>query len=147
MTTEQKQVLAFMMLAGQECPARPSMPSTAIRELRLRLVSEELCELADAFGMEIKITPGFHEPYAIEISPHTSQTSLVYAADATADLRVVVIGTDVAMGVDGEPVWNEVHRSNMSKFIDGHKRADGKWIKGPSYSPANLAAIIDAQTK
>ena len=33
----------------------------------------------------------------------------------------------------------------MSKFIDGYKREDGKWVKGPSYSPAQLAPIVEDQ--
>ena len=42
------------------------------------------------------------------------------------------------------PVFREVHRSNMSK-VGGHKRADGKWIKPPSYSLAHLRPILAAQ--
>jgi len=42
------------------------------------------------------------------------------------------------------PVFREVHRSNMSK-VGGHKRADGKWIKPPDYSPACLQPILAAQ--
>jgi hypothetical protein len=32
----------------------------------------------------------------------------------------------------------------MSK-VSGHKRADGKWIKPPDYSPARLQPILAAQ--
>ena len=42
------------------------------------------------------------------------------------------------------PVFREVHRSNMSK-VDGHKRADGKWIKPLDYSPARLQPILAVQ--
>lgn len=40
-------------------------------------------------------------------------------------------------------LFDEVHRSNMSKFIDGHKDENtGKWIKGPSYSPADIKSVV-----
>jgi len=85
-------------------------------------------------------------PPIITVSVHDSvYPEIVAAYDAVLDLEVVTTGTAVAMGVDTEPGWQEVHRSNMSKFIDGTKRADGKWVKGPSYSPANLKPIVDAQ--
>lgn len=138
MTKEQSEVREFMVKAGQDTPDKPTMPSLEVRALRIRLIAEELAELAEAFGIVFN--------YAISKDVFGSK-DLISAADATADLRVVVIGTDVAMGIDGGPVWDEVHRSNMSKFIDGHRREDGKWVKGPSHSPANLAPIIEAQSK
>lgn len=50
-------------------------------------------------------------------------------------------------GVELEPVFAEIHRSNESKFIDGHQRADGKWMKGPSYTAPSLYPILVAQRK
>ena len=124
MKKEQQQVREFMLKAGQECPNSPDLVNISIRELRLRLINEELNELYIALKHEDKIE--------------------VY--DAILDLLVVTIGAANAFGMDLEPGWNEVMRSNMTKFIDGHKREDGKWIKGPSYSPANLKPILDAQS-
>ena len=43
-----------------------------------------------------------------------------------------------------EPVFREVHRSNLSK-VGGHKRDDGKWVKPDTYSPAQLAPILSSQ--
>lgn len=120
MTKEQLEVLTWMNLAGQEIPSQPSCPDIKIQQLRIDLITEELNELEDA-------------------------EHIFDVADALADLMYVVLGTAVAYGIDLEPIFQEVHRSNMSKFIDGHKREDGKWIKGPSYSPANLKPIIEAQ--
>jgi predicted HAD superfamily Cof-like phosphohydrolase len=57
----------------------------------------------------------------------------------------VVYGTAVSLGIDMEPVFKEVHRSNMSK-VGGYKREDGKWVKPPTYSPASLDIILEAQT-
>ena len=50
------------------------------------------------------------------------------------------------MGIDLEPFFDEVQRSNMSKFADGHyHREDGKLIKSPLYSKANLEPILNRQ--
>ncbi|GJL54660.1 MAG: hypothetical protein NPIRA02_17920 [Nitrospirales bacterium] len=65
-------------------------------------------------------------------------------AKELADLLYVVYGTAVSCGIDMEPVFQEVHRSNMSK-IGGHKREDGKWVKPPTYSPADISPILTAQ--
>ncbi|MCA9474890.1 MAG: hypothetical protein KC563_03635, partial [Nitrospira sp.] len=56
-----------------------------------------------------------------------------------------VYGTAVSLGIDMEPVFKEVHRSNMSK-VGGYKREDGKWVKPPTYSPASLDEIIKNQS-
>jgi predicted HAD superfamily Cof-like phosphohydrolase len=120
MTKEQQQVCEFMKLAGQETPDNPTHIDLGKKGLRSTLIREELEEYE----------------YAL---------SMVEIADAIADLLYVVIGTAVAHGIDIDPVFQEVHRSNMSKFIDGHRREDGKWVKGPSYSPANIAPILERQ--
>lgn len=116
-------VREFMEKAGQECPTKPVIPELEICVLRYNLHKEENEELRDASCSE----------------------DIVGIADAIGDLLYVVLGTAVAHGIDIEPIFNEIHRSNMSKFIDGHRRADGKWVKGPSYSPANLKPILDEQ--
>jgi predicted HAD superfamily Cof-like phosphohydrolase len=56
----------------------------------------------------------------------------------------VTYGTAVSYGIDMEPIFQEVHRSNLSK-IGGYKRADGKWVKPPTYSPANIEPIVEVQ--
>ena len=61
-----------------------------------------------------------------------------------ADLLVVTIGALYSIGANPQEVWNEVHRSNMSKLTDGvlQKREDGKVLKGPNYKPANLKPMV-----
>lgn len=141
-----------MVKADQITPDRPTMPSLQVRIGRLKWIAEELCELANAYNVEIDLnnrggsTGNFvAEPMKMPVFQEGSLVALKEAYDAVLDLMVFAIGTGVAMGTDLEPGWEEVHRSNMSKFIDGWKRPDGKWQKGPSYSPANLGPIIDAQ--
>jgi predicted HAD superfamily Cof-like phosphohydrolase len=111
--------------------------------LRVNLIKEELLEFAEA-------------------------NTVTDIADALGDLLYVVLGSAVAYGIDLEPVFNEIHRSNMSKMwtekeieeslesdceawpvpsIAGDRnfavlRKDGKIIKSPSYSPAKLKEMF-----
>ena len=100
----------------------PSIPDEPTRILRKRLIQEEFDELQEA--MREKDLPSI--------------------AKELADLLYVVYGTAVSLGIDMEPVFQEVHRSNMSK-VGGHKREDGKWVKPPTYSPARLEDLLAAQ--
>ncbi|MFM8540021.1 MAG: MazG nucleotide pyrophosphohydrolase domain-containing protein, partial [Nitrospira sp.] len=95
----------------------------ATRALRVRLIQEEFDELREALAQA--------DPAAV--------------AKELADLLYVVYGTAVSCGIDMQPVFREVHRSNMSK-VGGHKRADGKWVKPPTYSPACVEPILAEQT-
>ncbi len=100
----------------------PSVPGEATQILRNRLIQEEFEEFQEA--MQSK--------------------DLSAMAKELADLLYVVYGTAVSLGIDMEPVFKEVHRSNMSK-VGGYKREDGKWVKPPTYSPASLDIILEAQ--
>jgi predicted HAD superfamily Cof-like phosphohydrolase len=102
--------------------ATPSAPDESTQILRNRLIQEEFDEFQEA--MQSK--------------------DLTAMAKELADLLYVVYGTAVSLGIDMEPVFKEVHRSNMSK-VGGYKREDGKWVKPPTYSPASLDAIISTQ--
>jgi len=76
---------------------------------------------------------------------YVGEGDTVAVAKELADLLYVVYGTAVSCGIDMEPVFREVHRSNMSK-VGGHKREDGKWVKPSTYSPARLELILVAQS-
>lgn len=122
MNPEQKMVQQFHETFDILVHDRPRVPDETTRALRVRLIAEELDELRDAFEQE----------------------DLIETADALADILYVVYGTAVSCGIDMEPVFREVHRSNMTK-VGGYKRADGKWVKPDSYSPANIRQVLDQQ--
>jgi predicted HAD superfamily Cof-like phosphohydrolase len=122
MTDEQSMVEEFHRKFDILIQAQPAIPDGATTELRVRLIQEEFDELKEALAQE----------------------NLAAIAKEMADLLYVVYGTAVSYGIDMEPVFREVHRSNVSK-VGGYKRADGKWVKPPTYSPACLAPILDAQ--
>jgi predicted HAD superfamily Cof-like phosphohydrolase len=132
----------FMLAFGQKVPSKPTMPEPDVQSLRFRLIHEEAEELHDA-------------------------DNLVEYLDAVGDLLYVVYGAALDAGFTARQIdaaVAEIHRSNMSKLWTkdelalapaDHKiqpalgglfivsRADGKIIKPPSYSPANLKPIIE----
>jgi len=153
MHKEQAQIHEFMVKAEQHVPDRPTMPNMSVRVGRLKWLAEELCELANAFGLEIDVnnrggsTNNFMaEPSKRPFFPEHSREALVEAYDAVLDLMVFTVGTGIAMGTDLESGWEEVHRSNMAKFGPGsYKRADGKWMKPPGWQSPDLANVIETQ--
>ena len=71
---------------------------------------------------------------------------MIAVADALGDLLVVVYGTACAFGINMDPISDEIHRSNMTKFIGGVKKtAAGKYLKGDHYSAPNLAPLLATQ--
>lgn len=86
-----------------------------------------------------------HEEAVIELVDAFAENDIVKVADSIADALYVILGTSVACGIDIEPIFAEVHRSNMTKFIDGTFREDGKYLKGPSYEKADIAGVLSKQ--
>lgn len=121
----QEKVREFMSVKDKNLPTKPTIPPQETRHLRVCLIAEELGELAGAWGPD---------------------KDIVATADAIGDLLYLVLGTAVDCGIDIEPVFNEIHRSNMTKFIGGLKlREDGKIVKGSSYEAPKLAPILAEQ--
>jgi len=118
----QQMVLEFHQQFDIQISRQPTLPNEPTQTLRTRLIQEEFEELQEA--MKIKDLPNI--------------------AKELADLLYVVYGTAVSCGIDMEPVFQEVHRSNMSK-VGGHKREDGKWVKPPTYSPADIVPVLTTQ--
>jgi predicted HAD superfamily Cof-like phosphohydrolase len=85
------------------------------------------------------------EEEAAEFRAALEEGDLVAVADAVADLLYVVYGAALTFGIPAAEVFAEVHRSNMTKLgEDGLPiyREDGKVLKGPHYSPPDLAPIL-----
>jgi predicted HAD superfamily Cof-like phosphohydrolase len=122
MTDEQAMVEAFHTKFEILVQTVPTDLNEETKQLRVRLIQEEFDELKEAMA----------------------GGSLAAVAKEMADLLYVIYGTAVSYGIDLEPVFQEVHRSNMSK-TGGYKRSDGKWVKPPTYSPADIESILEAQ--
>jgi predicted HAD superfamily Cof-like phosphohydrolase len=72
---------------------------------------------------------------------------VIEAADALGDLLYVIYGASLEWGIPLDAVFDEVHRSNMTKvWPDGtvHRREDGKILKPEAYSPVDLRRVLDA---
>jgi predicted HAD superfamily Cof-like phosphohydrolase len=146
----------------------PTVPDEVTLKLRCKLLLEEVKEFCEAAGFAI-VGIGFEN---IEIEPisYKSVPNLIMMADALADIQYVNDGAAVSLGIDLEPLANEVHRSNMSKLwtVDeiSHLRSDvtkdwtakgdttngfvvknesQKVIKSPSYSPADIKSELIKQ--
>jgi predicted HAD superfamily Cof-like phosphohydrolase len=141
MTAKQNLVARFMDSFGQDFPRDPTLPPPKVITFRYDLIKEEADELLFA-------------------------DTLVDYLDAICDLLYVVYGAANAAGLNAvlvEAAFLEVHRSNMSKlwtqaekdaYKDGDMewtprfdmwigKRDGKVIKSPSYSPADLARFVE----
>lgn len=101
----------------------PKLPDLDRALLRYQLITEEYEEFREA----------------------SANRNLIEVADSLADMVYVIYGTALEYGIDLDRVLDEVHRSNMSKvWSDGsiHYRGDGKVLKPPTYSKADIAGVL-----
>lgn len=147
------QVAEFHTTFKHPIVANPAIPSKERAQLRIELLAEELKELQEA----------------------VNDNNLVEIADALCDLQYVLAGAVLEFGLGNKfkELFDEVHRSNMSKAcktveeanatiahykeksnvdahykeIDGlflvYRDADHKTLKSIEYSPADLKRIVN----
>lgn len=126
MNQEQQMVHEFHDRFGLTRHQRPSWPGRDVHRLRTLLIDEELAEFRNA----------------------GESGDLVGVADALADLLYVVYGAGVEYGIDLEPVFAEIHRSNMTKGTARRGcRPDGKVAKGPDYRPPQVREVLERQVE
>ena len=60
------------------------------------------------------------------------------------DIMYVVSGFAVTFGMPVQPAFVRVHKSNMSKLVDGKPVVDagGKVLKGENYEPPTMEGLI-----
>jgi predicted HAD superfamily Cof-like phosphohydrolase len=121
MGPEQCMVKEFHQKYGAPVQETPRQISVKDRLRRARLICAEAAEFLEA----------------------ADKDDFVEMVDALADILVVTYGAAVEMGVDLEPIFAEVHRSNMSK--NGGKDAGGKILKGPGFTAPDLRAVLSRQ--
>lgn len=132
---------------------QPAVPSKERAALRIELLAEELKELQEA----------------------VDDNNIVEIADALCDLQYVLAGAvlEFGLGEKFKALFDEVHRSNMSKAcktveeanetiahykqksnvdayykeVDGlflvYRNADHKTLKSINYSPADLVTLVN----
>ena len=135
-------VRKFSKLAGQSSPDAISSPTDDERKLRAKLILEEAFETIEGLGVLVSYNGRPINPTLLDCDP-CKEFSMKETADGACDLFWVgVAGVAALCGFKLSKVLEEVDRSNMSKFIDGHRREDGKWQKGKSYSPADIESNL-----
>lgn len=151
MDKQQKDVKEFHEAIGQPVNVTPTLSTEQDRILRARLILEEALELIYDMAVEVYVEPAEQRTYLTNLKYLEFDTSILREPNLTGmykelvDLNYVVKGTGVVLGLDIDKGHQEVHRSNMTKVIDGHKDETGKWRKGPSYEPANMNKVLDDQ--
>lgn len=123
MNWEQFLVKGFHEKYGVVINDKPTIPDEETKKLRITLNLEEKDELTEAL----------------------KANDLVKIADALADRLYVIYGTAVSYGIDLEPIFQEVHNSNMTK--EGNLRDDGKILKGKYWIPPDIETELELQKK
>lgn len=123
MKTMFEMVRDFHEAFGQRIGRRPSLPDMNERSLRMKLLQEEMREYCEAEGDD----------------------NLIEIADALADIIYIACGTAVSYGIPLDELYQEVHRSNMAKLVDGKvlRRDDGKVIKPEGWTPPDIEGILN----
>lgn len=154
MIEQYQQVKDFMRAFGQRVPDEVSMPGITVEDMRERLINEERYELLTAqtpvekldavidllyvvlgAGVDCGFTPeqiaeGFAEVHRSNMSKMWDKFDLCEVGDKGGDATY-----------KGEPVTVEAIPCNEESVIV--RRPDGKIVKSPSYSPANLGPILE----
>ena len=120
-----EQVKEFNKVFGIEHNNKPTLISKEEWGLRDDLMEEELDEYYNACDLG----------------------TLTEVADALGDMLYILCGTILAHGMQDKitEVFDEIHRSNMSKIEDGVvlRREDGKVLKGKNYFKPNIKQILN----
>ncbi len=145
----QSQVREFHVMMGKQ-PTSPAEPAIRLGELRAKLILEEALETIEAlvgsvsaYGLLRDATATLGQAAAKFADPKFGgDENLVEALDGVCDLLYVTYGCAEAIGVDIEPFFDEVHRSNMAKQ-GGAIREDGKYMKPPGWTAPDIAAVLE----
>lgn len=123
MKTMFEMVRDFHTAFGQRVGEKAELPELKERFLRMKLLKEEMQEYEDA----------------------EYENDITEIADALADIIYIACGTAVSYGIPLDEIYNEVHRSNMAKLVDGKvlRRDDGKVIKPEGWTSPDIAGILN----
>lgn len=124
MNKEQRMVRDFHHKFGFTVNDKPTLIDDELSSVRFEHTLAEMDELENAMSLD----------------------DLEGVADALGDILYFIYGTAVAYGIDMEPVFNEIHKSNMSKERPSSTvYVDAKAVKGKDYKPPNILKILVEQ--
>ena len=120
-----KQLKEFHTAFGLGWADEPSSPKEETKKLRIKIMREEMDEAV----------------LAMESEP------IENIAKELADILYVAYGTigEYGLGDKMEKIFDEVHKSNMSKLDREGKpvyREDGKVLKGPNYTLPDIKSVL-----
>ena len=122
MTKWQQDVLDFQRKFKNYKQDNVGVPEEDVIEFRKNLIIEEVVE-------ELL--------YALDTK------DIVKVADGIADSIYVLLGTALAFGIDMEPIWNEIHKTNMAKESSGDQVK--KVIKPEGWQPPDIVELLKNQ--
>lgn len=122
MSNMYQDVKEFQTVVGQHIGEKPEFPNGRERKLRMDLLLEEVKEYMESEDNE----------------------DLENLAKELADIIYIVCGTAASYGIPLDRVFDEVHRSNMAKLVDGkvQRREDGKILKPEGWMPPDIKKIL-----
>lgn len=139
----------FMYLAGQEIPDAPSIPSDEVRRLRAKLTLEEAFEAIEALGFKVTYKDcdlGNQGENLTLVDLGAEAFDLEGVIKESLDQHVIATGTLLSCGVAlTADLQREVDCNNLIKFRkdkDGHRRADGKWVKPSDHPKARVLQVV-----
>jgi len=117
---------------------------------------EKVKQFHEAFNVPNASEPSLADDYQLRYDLFTEETQeyleackngdLVEIADALGDQLYILCGTILRHGMQDKivEVFNEIHRSNMSKLENGKPiyRKDGKVLKGKNYFRPDIKSIL-----
>jgi predicted HAD superfamily Cof-like phosphohydrolase len=121
-TDWQEDVLEFHKVMGAYIRTTPGLPPEQVQNLRRDLITEEVMETLAAIR----------------------DKDVVGLADGIVDSIVVLLGTAISYGIHIQPIWDEVHRTNMLKK-GGPVRPDGKRLKPENWEHPRVRELLLAQ--
>lgn len=129
------------MMKALDLP-RPHEDEPGVELLNIELLRDLVREKAREFDRAMMDLSRDRIPHLA--SRETMLLSWSQVIDAMCDLIVVVHNTSNAMGIDLEPFFDEVHRTNMAK-VGGPKRSDGKALKPKDWKPPRILEMLEAR--
>lgn len=153
-----KMVRDFHVAFEIDCPERPTTlqpkeaepAEIASTASVLEALAEQLMEAAKEHNSTLLLRLQLCQEELAELARAMADQDEVGCLDALCDMRYVADGTVLALGMGGifMPAMREVQRSNMSKLVDGRpmKNEAGRVLKPDTYSPPDLAVLLDERT-
>lgn len=140
----QARVADFHRACGLPVTSEPTVGTPEQRELRVRLMLEEVLEFAKAAGVSVELN-GFRIKGTAELKFWISHhANLVEMTHELADVQYVTSGTAVELGLPLPEAFSEVHAANMRKVGPDGKvvMVNGKVCKPEGWVPADVARVL-----